>query len=459
MGSILKLVYDNWINGQPLPNGRLGVVNDLIKKKSNVNILNSLEALPIIGSDVFDHSNFYLYFSRYYPANVVSPDNVNNSSLFMYPIEIRTTIELIYNENLTIVDNIRHKYNILDTVSPLSLSLIRAGKLKLLINLVHDPLEYREIIHNISTYFKKNKIDPANVIILLGNDFEREYKKYYPNDGIKLLYSRNLMLQQAAENAARYPYQSNLGYTSDIYRESDLNKNIKRNKRFLSFNRTMRDHRFALLYFMFKHDMLKHNSVSFLNDLGKNDSDITEILKYYFNDTNLNFYGKHLKNLIPIQIDTTNLSNNQRQSFNSDNSLKELYQDTYISIVTETSFSEYENIFVSEKIWKPIANLQPFLLLGNHRTLEYLKNLGFKTFHPFIDESYDNEIDPKLRIKMIFNEITKLNSLSIDEIHDWYYSITDILLHNQKLFMSFKDIDPFETVYQQIEKAFNGTKR
>jgi hypothetical protein len=56
---------------------------------------------------------------------------------------------------------------------------------------------------------------------------------------------------------------------------------------------------------------------------------------------------------------------------------------------------------LSEKIFKPISNLQPFLVIGDYLTLAELKKLGFKTFSPFIDESYDNERDSYKRMELI----------------------------------------------------------
>ena len=49
--------------------------------------------------------------------------------------------------------------------------------------------------------------------------------------------------------------------------------------------------------------------------------------------------------------------------------------------------------------------------------------MGFKTFHPFIDESYDDVLDKDKRQKMIFKQIEILCNKSVEEIHDWYWSI------------------------------------
>ena len=53
------------------------------------------------------------------------------------------------------------------------------------------------------------------------------------------------------------------------------------------------------------------------------------------------------------------------------------------------------------KIFKPVSNLQPFIVFGDYLTLAELRKLGFKTFEPFIDESYDLERDPKKRILLL----------------------------------------------------------
>jgi hypothetical protein len=93
-------------------------------------------------------------------------------------------------------------------------------------------------------------------------------------------------------------------------------------------------------------------------------------------------------------------------------------------------------------------NMQPFLFVGNCNSLAKLKKLGFKTFHPYINESYDLEQNPRNRFLMIEEEIKKLSNRSMHELHDWYYSITDILTHNWNHLQTFSDYDPWEELYK-----------
>lgn len=85
---------------------------------------------------------------------------------------------------------------------------------------------------------------------------------------------------------------------------------------------------------------------------------------------------------------------------------KEWYDRTRYSVVVETRVDE---IFITEKILKPIAFGHPFIAWSAPRTLERLHNLGFETFDNCIDESYDQEEDDDKRLTMIIEEIKRLN--------------------------------------------------
>ena len=48
--------------------------------------------------------------------------------------------------------------------------------------------------------------------------------------------------------------------------------------------------------------------------------------------------------------------------------------------------------------------------MGQHHTLASLHKLGYKTFHPLIDESYDDIKDTKLRSLAVLREIDQIKS-------------------------------------------------
>ncbi len=115
----------------------------------------------------------------------------------------------------------------------------------------------------------------------------------------------------------------------------------------------------------------------------------------------------------------------------------EMYTNTYFNIVTETEYNwDRESIvgntiYLSEKTLKPIFGMQPFIVVTNRGYLAFLRELGFKTFPEFFDESYDEIEHPMKRMNAIVKEIKKICSLSKKELHNKYYSIFDKLEHNR----------------------------
>jgi len=98
-----------------------------------------------------------------------------------------------------------------------------------------------------------------------------------------------------------------------------------------------------------------------------------------------------------------------------------LYQDTYFSVVTETVF-DYPYSFRTEKIWKPMAIGHPWIAVANQGFYRDLHNLGFKSFAPVIDESFDqieNDQDRLDRIAQIVKDLCQQDLASLlDECYN-----------------------------------------
>ena len=88
----------------------------------------------------------------------------------------------------------------------------------------------------------------------------------------------------------------------------------------------------------------------------------------------------------------------------------DLYKNTWVSLIPETTYYDDYPAFISEKTFKPIACLQPFIILGSKGILKYLRTYGYKTFDGFIDESYD-ECDDDQRYMAIINSLKKIQSI------------------------------------------------
>lgn len=102
---------------------------------------------------------------------------------------------------------------------------------------------------------------------------------------------------------------------------------------------------------------------------------------------------------------------------------------SFLFLVTETHFGN-RSVFISEKTFKPVLLKMPFISLGNPGTLVALKELGFKTFDNWIDESYDADITLDKRCDIIVSEINRLSKMSSRERLDIRNEMSDVLEHN-----------------------------
>jgi hypothetical protein len=83
---------------------------------------------------------------------------------------------------------------------------------------------------------------------------------------------------------------------------------------------------------------------------------------------------------------------------------------SWFTVVPETEMGE-RPWRITEKPLKPLANFHPLVVLGNPGALAMIRELGFRTFDPVIDERYDDEPDPRRRFDMVFAEVQRLCAL------------------------------------------------
>ena len=290
----------------------------------------------------------------------------------------------------------------------------------------------------------------------LGLDFN---KLIYVDTNIRLtkidtnfkhkIYTFNFFIEEAMHNTEHfYDSENELGYVS---KEIELNETDNfRNKKFLCFNRSLNKiHRFILLDEFLK-GTFADSYFSFLRPIDYSFENVEFFSRYtgtLVTDNQIYDYNKH----IPIELYTQNVEN--KINFAVTNTLKkELFLDSCINIATETTFVTNE-LFLSEKILKPILGYQPFIVFGPYGYLTELKKYGFKTFSDIWDESYDDIQDPIERAKTLISLVKHLNNKSIEELNDTYKGTKEICIHNRDLFYSLKT-DTLKVIFEEIENEW-----
>lgn len=103
----------------------------------------------------------------------------------------------------------------------------------------------------------------------------------------------------------------------------------------------------------------------------------------------------------------------------------------FINVVSETTV--HTDVFISEKTWKPIIGLRPFLILGDNNIYPQLKELGFDTFDDIFGTWWqDNNWQHRAtRIVDI------LNDFDLKDCQHCHSSIYDRLLKNRERFLAY----------------------
>lgn len=181
-------------------------------------------------------------------------------------------------------------------------------------------------------------------------------------------------------------------------------------KKFICLNRTPKPHRIEIFKF------LKSN---------------------YFDDSYLSYAPHILDNINRFVFDTAD-----KMEYGNTYSAypHEAQKKSFCNIITE-SIVDVGPIHITEKIDKCFSAGQPFILIAGPYYLKKLRELGFKTFDKWWDESYDLEENYHKRISMIKSLIHQIGNLSLKECEMLYEQMIPILQHNKELCNSYDESD------------------
>jgi hypothetical protein len=85
--------------------------------------------------------------------------------------------------------------------------------------------------------------------------------------------------------------------------------------------------------------------------------------------------------------------------------------------------------------------MQPFILLGAARSLQHVKDMGFKTFGEFWDETYDLELDDKQRFNKIIAVIESIAKWTEQQRIEFTVRVKDIIDYNVNHLNTMQDIE------------------
>ena len=377
-----------------------------------------LSAGPCI--DLVDAKEESLYFGK------------RKYNKYIYPIKISPHIDAFNGaafNNTKLAGNFFWKY-----MSTEALEDARNGRALIVLDYAQENFVSKSSYENLHIALEYSGI-PKDQVVLAFNTFNAEevYKSWFTEE------ERMLVVKSwpfVISNTSYFYMQTREGRT-DPERFKSSRNTIRPNVFLLKIRRS-REHRVALALALNEDRVLEQGDWSWLSDFKYYDTMVSEYnQKYGFKLTDERV--KKLFNRLP-----KSLNDEPNDTFNSVSSWTDTqvnsYNKAYVYICTET-YTEGPYNSVTEKICKPIGNYLPFLFVSFPGALQLLRGMGFKTFSGFIDESYDLEQDTAKRVAMVYAEIKRLCNMNKKQLHAWYWSMEEILVHNREHLLTLYKTD------------------
>jgi len=193
------------------------------------------------------------------------------------------------------------------------------------------------------------------------------------------------------------------------YNEEDLELEKIKHK-YLCYNRKPHEHRVRLYKRLKKHNLLKKGIFTLGNNNHRNSVSFSKN----------RFSG--MKDSFKVESDESYAIPNDLMSLGN---LK-IWNTAFLNIVTETNYQTDGYPFLTEKTFKPIIGMRPFLILGPNGTLDWLHNNGFKTFN--------SDFKLPSRDLCIEDIIKGITNICIDNMND---TMIEKIKHNRTRFFEF----------------------
>jgi hypothetical protein len=108
-------------------------------------------------------------------------------------------------------------------------------------------------------------------------------------------------------------------------------------------------------------------------------------------------------------------------------------------VVSETQYEYSRNVFLSEKTFKPIIGLRPFVINGSPGIYRILKQAGFDCFEDLfpVDLLSNENFNYTWKFDNHKHIVESLNNLKDKNLTELYHQIKPRLLYNQAHFYEY----------------------
>ena len=317
----------------------------------------------------------------------------------------------------------------LDVIPNNILEEVRKGNCKLVFD---NTLEGKSIGGDefLNPFYKsidKLKLPTKNIYFITNNLVaEKTHKEYDRDDKINIVSVMwNVFDVQRLKHQGDLPKKVS---TDMEYKYKSVN--AFKTKHFLKINRTNRDERDIFMLFLNFEKLFDKCLVSF-PELHKSTNYQSQFYKYTQQE-NIN----DLKSKLPFDIDKTDEMNHGPAGvglgkFDADLPFDPIhYRNTFISIVMGAFPFDTSGYHLHSSTFNPMYCGHPIIQFAPYKTLEVMKQYGFKTFDKWWDESYDDEPNGVKRLQMVMDLVLKISQYEEKDLLHMYNDMKETLQHN-----------------------------
>jgi hypothetical protein len=242
--------------------------------------------------------------------------------------------------------------------------------------------------------------------------------EYYPDKKFVLLTSvENLEAYINLNNARIVPWGGDITNHQKGYKALDpvLDKNFDSKYTFLSLNRNKRAHRAMLISLLYGLDLDKHGLISCM--FQESIDDLYDYTQWPELEIYKQGFSKFKSSKLALNDNPEIYANGNNDNVsNFKNKLSNYYRDTFVEIITETSYTEHCYNLTEKTLNSIYGCCFPILLCGQG-SVAFLRNMGMDVFDDIINHRYDEIADPADRLYAAINDnIAVLTNPNIKEI-------------------------------------------
>jgi hypothetical protein len=243
--------------------------------------------------------------------------------------------------------------------------------------------------------------------------------EYYADKTIILFTSlENLEVYITPTNVKIIPWGGDITNHQREYQQLEpvLEKNLDSNYTFLSLNRNKRSHRAMLVSLLYGLNLEQHGLISCM--FKDSITDLYEYTNWPKQDIYKQGFNKFKDSELVLNDDYIIYNNKNNDNVtNFKNKLIPYYQNTFVEIVTETSYTE-KCFNLTEKTLNSIYGCNFPIILSSQGSVAFLRYIGMDVFDDIVNHRYDSIEDPSNRLYTAITDNIELltNNTKVKEL-------------------------------------------